>query len=81
MTCSWGLQVRKRHSEFPIATGATYRYNQPTATAHIGEFLKVFEDLTKLSLRLHGRLDQGIDWEDERRGRHRKIIEAAFPVY
>jgi hypothetical protein len=29
--------VRKRHHEFPIATGEPYRWNQPTSMAHVGE--------------------------------------------
>lgn len=27
--------VRKRHAEFPIATGEPYRWNQPTSMAHV----------------------------------------------
>lgn len=29
--------VRKRHEEFPIATGKPYRWNQPTSMAHVGK--------------------------------------------
>jgi len=28
--------VRKRHPEFPIATGEPYQWNQPTSMAHVG---------------------------------------------
>jgi hypothetical protein len=32
--------VRRRHPEFPVATGEPYTWNQPTSMAHVGTKLK-----------------------------------------
>jgi hypothetical protein len=31
-------RVRKRHVNFPIATGESYQYDQPTSVAHVGMY-------------------------------------------
>lgn len=30
--------VRKRHPDFPVSTGTSYEYDQPTSVAHIGQY-------------------------------------------
>lgn len=39
--------VRKRHSEFPISTGESYRWNQPTSIAHVDTTMGWAVDMAK----------------------------------
>jgi len=34
--CIYANQIRRRHPLFPFSTGENYKYDQPTALAHIG---------------------------------------------
>jgi hypothetical protein len=33
-------RVRKRHLNFPIATGKSYQYDQPTSVVHVGMYVR-----------------------------------------
>lgn len=39
--------VRKRHAEFPISTGESYRWNQPTSIAHVDTTTRWAVDMAK----------------------------------
>jgi hypothetical protein len=39
--------VRKRHAEFPISTGESYRWNQPTSIAHVDTTMSWAVDMAK----------------------------------
>jgi hypothetical protein len=39
--------VRKRHAEFPISTGESYRWNQPTSIAHVDTTMSWAVDMAR----------------------------------